>query len=280
MNHEEFADDFKMYHAISSIEDTHHFQGQIDKFYAWCCLNGLTLNLKKCKLMTFHRKSSHIVHAYTIGDTVLERVTHMKDLGVVLDTKLTFVLHMDSMIAKANSLLGFVFRICQDLDNPYAIKSLYCAFVRSIAEYAGVVWQPYHAVHVRRIERIQEKFVWFALRKLNWNRENMPPYHDRCKLINVQPLTERRVVSSALFIFDIIENNIDCPFLLSHINFNAPPRHTRNYVLLRPSQHRTAYGQHEPINRMCTIFNEFDALFDFGISRSSFKRAIQSNVGH
>ena len=47
VNHEEFANDFKMYHAISTIEDTRHFHGQIDKFYAWCCLNGLTLNIKK-----------------------------------------------------------------------------------------------------------------------------------------------------------------------------------------------------------------------------------------
>lgn len=96
-----------------------------------------------------------------------------KDLGVWFDPKLTFVKHMEIIRAKSYAMLGFVKRICFNMSNPYALKSIYCAYVRSRLEYASIVWQPYVDVHSFKIESVQKQFVLFALSKLGWSRETM-----------------------------------------------------------------------------------------------------------
>lgn len=69
----------------------------------------------------------------------------------------------------------------------YAIKTLYCSLVRSILEYAAPVWTPFYATQILAIERVQRKFIRFALRQLPWNDPvNLPSYPDRCRLINLK----------------------------------------------------------------------------------------------
>jgi hypothetical protein len=42
---------------------------------------------------------------------VLNRVSFINDLGVILDEKMTFSKHVDVMVAKAFTMLGFLKRI-------------------------------------------------------------------------------------------------------------------------------------------------------------------------
>ena len=171
-----YADDFKMFRSITNTADSEQFQADIDRFVEWCRNNKLALNIPKCKVMSFYRTTSPILNTYRIGS----------------DHKLTFVNHIDTTIAKANSMLGFISRICKNMDNPHALKSLYTAFVRSSLEFGAPVWQPYHAVHKNRLESIQKRFTRLAIRKLRWNPETMPSYLDRCMLLNIDSLEERR----------------------------------------------------------------------------------------
>ena len=224
--------------------------------------------------MSCHRKNSPQQSHYTINGTVLERVDQCRDLGIIIDHKLTFVPQVESVIAKANALLGFISRTCRDMNNPHALRTIYCSFVRSILEYGCLVWQPRFETHANRLELVQRRFTRFALRKLGWNYDAIPSYHLRCQLLSIDSLAVRRKLAAAMFMFDILGNRIDCSNLLASVNINVPSRQTRNYSLLRPTIHRTVYGQHEPINRISVIFNEFQHLFDFGMSRASYKERV------
>jgi hypothetical protein len=54
------------------------------------------------------------------------------DLGVVLDSKLNFTSHIDSLIVKASRMLSYIRRIGQvEFRDPYALKTLYNSFARS-----------------------------------------------------------------------------------------------------------------------------------------------------
>ena len=72
----------------------------------------------------------------------------MRDLGVLLDEKLTFGEHVDAAVRKANRALGVLMRSFQTgkggkslrCINVKAVLAAYCANVRSILEYASVVW--------------------------------------------------------------------------------------------------------------------------------------------
>jgi hypothetical protein len=115
--------------------------------------------------------------AYTIGSSTLERVVSIIDLGVILDSKLSFRNHIDATIGKGLAMLVFIKRLSSEFRDPYTLKALYVSLVRSRLEYASCVWQPFYAVHIARIERIQEKFVKYAVRRLGWDISlDLPPY--------------------------------------------------------------------------------------------------------
>lgn len=199
------------------------------------------------------------------------------DLGVTIDTKLRFNEHIGITVAKAFSALGFIRRHAADFTDIYALKTLYCALVRSVLEYAAPVWCPYYSTQIITIERIQRKFIRFALRLLPWNDpSNLPPYADRCRLINLETLYDRRVNLQRLFVFDVLRGHIDCPVLLEQVPFNVPPRRFRSFSLLAVPQHRTNFGFHNPFDSCLRAFNNVTDKFDFNVSNNTFRTRIRN----
>jgi hypothetical protein len=99
-----------------------------------------------------------------LGGTVLGRVSSMNDLGVIMAEKMTFSKHVDVMVAKPFSMLGFTSILSLEYRDPYTLKSLYTSLVCPKLEYSSYVWNPFYYVRVDRIERLQRRFIrWFGL---------------------------------------------------------------------------------------------------------------------
>jgi hypothetical protein len=123
----------------------------------------------------------------------------IRDLGVLMDSKLTFSEHVDVTVSKARQMLGFIMRVGRDFRNPYDLKSFYVSLVMSKLEYASCVWMHYRMVV--RYERFQETFILYALCRLGWMNMNLlPPYESRCKLLNLVTLCRRREISSVMLV--------------------------------------------------------------------------------
>lgn len=215
---------------------------------------------------------------YKLGEHSLQRVFEFKDLGINLDTKLSFPRHIEIITAKAYSMLGFVKRICSNMMNPYALKSIYCAFVRSKLEYASVVWNPFYGSGSNAIESIQKKFVIFALRKSGWRSDTfvLPPYSVRSQLIGLELLERRRSNASVFFIYDIFHGFIDAPALVYMLEHNDSSHTTRNNRMFRIEHHATNYACNHPMTRMCTIFNEISIHHVSSTSRDNFRSRIKA----
>jgi hypothetical protein len=189
---------------------------------------------------------------------------------------MSFKDHIDVMFAKSMSMLGFIKRLSGEFRNPYTFV-LYVSLVRSKLEYACCVWQPFYAVHIARIERIQENFIKYALRRLGWdqNRE-LPSYKDRCALIHLDTLRNRRETARIMFVFDLLSNRIVSSRLLSDVCLRVPFYLTRRQEFLFIENHRTNYGTYEPINAAVLCFNEVAGLFDFNLSRNQFLKNVKT----
>jgi hypothetical protein len=97
-----------------------------------------------------------------------------------------------------------------------------------------------------RLERVQEKFILYALLRLGWMKMNLlPPYESRCKLLNLDTLCRRREISSIMFVRDVLCARIDSSNLLGMLALTADPHRTRSHALLLEGFHRTAYGLNE-----------------------------------
>jgi hypothetical protein len=272
-----YADDMKLFIEISNSKDAEVFQEEIDLFYTWCSKSLLKLNVKKCNSITFSRKNETPQMEIKLGNQTVEKCKIVRDLGVILDSKLTFVEHYNTIISKANSMLGFIKRFSYHFQDPYTIKLLYITYVRPILEYCNLVWNPYTAIHEERIESVQKQFLLFALRKLNWTAFPLPSYEARCMLINLQTLKERREFAMLFFINDIISNRIESTELLSYLNFYLPCRRLRTRKLFSEQSFRTNYAKNGPINRMMRQYNIHCEIIDLTMTKQQIKTSIIRN---
>lgn len=260
-----YADDLKIYIRIRSIDDCHFLQCQLEAFANWCNLNRMEVNPAKCSVITFSRKKEPIMFNYVLQETTISRVNHVKDLGVILDSQLTY---------KQHKIFWIHFQDCKELFRYiYCLKSLYCSLVRSTLEYCSAVWNPSYNNGAERVESVQRRFLRFALRKLPWrNPFRLPSYESRCQLIDLELLRTRRDTSRALLIADSLQGRIDCSTILEKINVNVQPRALRNNAMLRLPQHRTNYSMNGAIDGLQRVFNRVSSVFDFNLTREMLRR--------
>lgn len=256
-----YADDVKIFIVITCIEDCVTLQEALSSFECWSRRNGLELCVAKCFAITFCRKRNPIHFDYSLSGETLERKKEIKDLGVILDTEMTFRPHYDDVLSRANKQLGFIFKIADGFRDPLCLKSLYCALVRSILESAVVVWCPYSQNWIDRFEAVQRKFLRLALRSLPWRDAVHLPH--RCMLLGLDTLVKRRSSMQSSFIGKLLNGEIDAPSLLSELPIYVPerPLRRRNFLHLDPRNSR--YGQHDPIRFMIVNFNNVFEQFDF-----------------
>ena len=159
---------------------------------------------------------------------------------------------------KASRNLGFIFRTIKHFKNLQCLKSLYCSLVRSVLEYASVVWSSFYRNGIDRIEAVQRRFICFALRRLPWQ---LPSYESCCSLLGIDTLSVRRDVGKAVFV-DILATRTDCSNLLGLIRLHAHSRSSRNSTLLFLPPRRTNYASDSSINGLLRHFNRLSSVFD------------------
>lgn len=271
-----YADDMKLFIEIKNVDDINTFKNEVTLFHTWCKKSLLQLNVKKCNLISFSRKRNKPDMAISLGDQNIDRCERIRDLGVILDSKLTFIDHYNTIISRANNMLGFIKRFCYNFQDPYTIRTLYFAYVRSILEYCSTVWSPFSISHEERIESVQKQFLLYALRRLGWTLFPLPSYKDRCMLINIQTLKVRREFAMVSFINNIVSHQIDSTEILSKLNFYVPTRHLRHRQIFAINNNRTNYAKFGPINQMMAVYNKHSHAIDFTMSKIKLKQYFQS----
>ena len=79
-----------------------------------------------------------------------------KDLGIVVDPRLSFKDHVSQACAKANKILGIVRRSFDYLTNKMFVQ-LYKSLVRPHLEYNHCVWDPHFKYLRQDIENVQKR---------------------------------------------------------------------------------------------------------------------------
>ena len=270
-----FADDLKIFRIISNRSDCMLLQNEIAKLLAWCNKNNMILNTTKCKVISFSRKKHLIDTTYAISDSPLPRVTLINDLGVIFDSELRFINQVNNVIARAFKMAGFIMRQCWEFRSVEVLKTMYFALVRSHLEYCSLIWAPLYNIHIKRLERVQSKFVNFLLYKLNIDRSQMT-YLERINVMGLNSLEVRRIRLTLIFGHKLLNNLIDCSDLLSLLNFRVPPRTTRKLDQFSLNYSRTDIGRNSPINRMMKYFNTYiPNNFNYNCSVASFRSRIK-----
>ncbi|KAK3882038.1 hypothetical protein Pcinc_013562 [Petrolisthes cinctipes] len=136
-----------------SIPDLQDPQGH------WANNMGMKLNPTKCKTMHLGRSNPLQEYTMLLDDNTQHHImttTEEKDLGMIVDSGLTFSKHIQTQINKANSVLGAIKHTFKALD-PTAFLSLYKSLVRPNLEYASVIWSPKLKRDKNALEYVQRR---------------------------------------------------------------------------------------------------------------------------
>ena len=266
-----FADDLKLFKVINNIYDCITIQNNLDILSDWCIKNRLHLNVDKCLIMIFYRIKNPLLYSYSLSNSNLCSVAEISDLGITFDTKLSFSRHVSNITGKALKMLGFILRVASDFKNTSTIRILYTSLVRSCLEYGSTIWNPCYKVHIASLERVQHKFLRYVNFRLGIPLDSLN-YDFLLNNQNLLKLSERRIITDLIFLFKIVNGMLDCPDILSLVNFNVPVRMTRQCVLYYCSNIRTVAMQNSTLNRLHSMGNKYAFLADvFDNSLSSYR---------
>lgn len=266
-----FADDMKLKKRIKALTDPPILQSAIDALHEWSAANSMVLNGSKCAVISFSRRKSKIIAFYKIDNVTLERKTHVRDLGIILQEDMSFKKQIDHVVTNGFRALFFVKRRVKDLNCPYITKQLYNTYVLPIIDYLSAIWAPYRQVDMKRIESIQKQLLIFALRHLGFSGPILPPYKSRLLLLSMIPLEMRFELNSALLAFDILENRIKVPSLKKKLIMNDNKYTLRNSRLLVEERRATDFSKNNAINRAIMAFNRYSEFYTSGMARDTFK---------
>ena len=150
-------------------------------------------------------------------------------------------------------ILGFINRNTSGFSNTRTLTTLYISLVRSILEYASIVWSPFNVSSIERINKIQNKFLKMVSFRCGTNSTYL------------KSLTERRINFDVTFIFKLFNGLIDAPDLLSKLPLAVPSYNSRYPIIFKCKFHATNYGYAAPLDRACRTLNNIsnvDLFFD------------------
>jgi hypothetical protein len=111
----------------------------------WCDEHGLLVNPDKTGLVAFTRKKKlpGFFEPRLFGVT-LQCARSTKDLGVILDARLTWKEHIEAKVRKAHNMMWACRRACRRRWGlrPRVVYWLFTSFVRPSITYASLVWWP------------------------------------------------------------------------------------------------------------------------------------------
>ena len=228
-----YPDDVKIHHRIQCTADVNKLQADLNHLLHcsggdgsglpvhWSNVWKLKLNPAKCMSISFTIRTLPILSSYILDGHVLERCDRIRDLGVLLNSKLTFACHVDATMSKANRMLGLLIRSMQmahrHKGRNFDYKAVMCAFnahVRSVIQYASVIWSGAAVSHLARLERLQHRFLmWLGAN----TRANCPSldYDSLLLHFNSMSIKSRFVHDNLMFLHSVFNHRIDCDHLVT-----------------------------------------------------------------
>ena len=187
----------------------------------------MEFNVDKCKIM--HLGKTNPKHAYTMGGGDLAITTEEKDLGVTIDDRLEFDIHIKNIVNKANRMLGLI-RIgftCLDRE---IFMNLYPVLVRPLLEYCVQVWSPYKQKYINILERVQERATRLVPGMKNKS------YEERLRILKLTKLVERRFRGDMIETYKIInrKEDIDPDKLFTIRPMRGDPAIHRGSIIFKP----------------------------------------------
>ena len=262
-----FADDTKIY---NSHEKSNVIQQDLLTLQEWSKIWQINFNITKCSVLHIGKNNNNVKYYFDKDNKRELKTTKCeKDVGVAFSPDLKFDEHINTIVSKANQLVGLIKRSFTHIDKTFMTK-LYKAIVRPHLEYANVIWHPIYKRQIELLERVQRRFT-----KLIPSIKDLP-YTERLKILKLPSIKYRQVRADLIQTYKIIHSidNLSCPEFFTFCN-----NQTRNSKLKLFKQHASSKLRSNYFtNRVNNFWNSLSESSREALSINEFKNKIDKEL--
>jgi hypothetical protein len=190
-----YADDLKLYTVLDAGADYVVMQNRLTDICDWARTWQLSISYAKCNIMYIGDAETN--NGMLLNGNVVPVVDHVKDLGVIVDSSLTFSIHINRIVSQAFVRSNLIRRCFVSHHVPTLMRA-FIVYVRPLVEYASCVWSPHHITLIKLVESVQRRFTkrlpgFWAL-----------DYKDRLARLGIDSLEARRLRQDLVYTYKIV----------------------------------------------------------------------------
>ena len=195
-----FADDTRIMKGVSNIADIRKLQADLNAIYKWTTCNNMQLNGLKFEQLKYGKNDDLKKQSIYLTDTGLNisEKKSVKDLGVILNTDMSYKQHIDSQVQKVKNISSWIYRTFKTRDITVMI-TLWKSLAIPHLDYCSQLWAPSKRYLMQELESLQKSFFngLSSIRHLN--------YWEKLKELNIYSLERRRERYRIIYTWCILE---------------------------------------------------------------------------
>ena len=199
-----FADDCIVYREINNKSDCEILQEDLHALERWESTWAMEFHPAKCSVMRVATSRDPLMLSYKLKGHQLQTETTSKYLGVDLANNLDWKPHVDRIVKKSNSMLGFLRRNLR-ISSQETKAMAYMTMVRSNLEYCATVWNPHKKEHIKKLEMVQRRAARFVTSRFH----NISSVTDMLNQLQWDTLEVRRCKLQLTMFYKIVNNIVD-----------------------------------------------------------------------
>ena len=275
-----YVDDSQLYLSFPVQETAmavEHLSEDLQRIAAWCCTHSLLINPDKTKLLLLGTPQMLARVPEGFGVTLLGKEIlpsrSAKDLGVIVDSRLSFDEHVTDVVSKCTGSLCQINRVKHLFDRSTLI-TIINSLVFSKIFYCSSMWSSTTKKNIARLQKVQN----FAARIVTGTRkyEHITPM---LKELHWLPVAKQLEVRDILMAFKCIKG-LAPPSLCNKFSTRRQmhTRNTRNKDKLHVPSFRSATGQRSFSYRAVQLWNDLPESLANIESFNVFKNAIKGRA--
>jgi len=151
-------------------------------------------------------KETDFPQTYLLCGDVLPSVLECKDLGITVDSTLSFTGHICNIVAKAKLRSSQILHFFLSEDPQVLTKAFVVYVLHPILEYSSPVWSPSAVTYINKLESVQRSFTKRlpGFQKLS--------YDTRLKRLGLVRLELRRLHADLIMCYKMVHKLVNIPF--------------------------------------------------------------------
>lgn len=227
----QYADDFCIYCSNKNLQATiTYLKLAMQKLNVWMNNNNFEILSEKSSCVIFTRHRTNNLNYIIFGPYKINLKTHVKFLGMFIDSKMTWKFHIENLIGKTEKCLNIMRSVCKTRwgADPKISLMMYKALIRSRIDYGSILYNCAPKYLLTKVDRIQYKSLRLCIGAMKSSPVNALQVEAA-----EMPLALRRQMLSDKFIL----NKIVCDhYLLSKVSQLAVSDLQSEYWINKSSQ--------------------------------------------